>query len=184
MGVGRVTVKTDEELMAAFAAGDDGAVGELYERYRPALRARAMRTRSASDADDVVQQTFVRLFQARHSYRLGEPVRPWLHAIANNVRRDSDRSRMRRRETTVPVEAIPENDGAFVQLERAQEVALLREALDSLASPTRAVVVQHWLEEKRLCDLAEHAGLPAVTMRVRAHRAMQALRDRMEQLAA
>lgn len=173
-------MRSDEELMEAFAAGDERAVGELYARYRGPLRAKAMRTRSPSDADDVVQQTFLRLYQARHTYRAGQPVRPWLHTIANNVRRDADRSRARRRETSaVVVDLLPEHDASFSRMERAEDVALLRRALAALPAPARTVVEAHWLEETRLSELAEREGVAPVNLRVRAHRAMNALRAKM-----
>ena len=69
-------------------------------------------------------------------------------------------------------------------LERAEDVALLRPALAALRMPARTVVEAHWLEETRLSDLAEREGVRAVNLRVRAHRAMNALREKMRADAA
>jgi RNA polymerase sigma-70 factor (ECF subfamily) len=90
-----LTSASDDELVASFRAGDDDAFAEMYRRHRGPLRsfaARVLLDRQA-DADDVVQESFIR---ARHGLRVNDrPValRPWLYMIVRNCAIDELRAR-------------------------------------------------------------------------------------------
>src|SRR5688572_804819 len=89
-------MRSDEDLMQAYVAGDEHAFDEIYRRYRPVLLA-VMRRHLASrtDVEDLVQLTFLKLHRARASYRSGTPVKRWLFTIARNTRKDHLRSSRR-----------------------------------------------------------------------------------------
>src|SRR6204780_5808702 len=82
----------DEELqslMVRYQQGDLGAASELVTRLSPALhRFFAVQFVSRASADDLLQETWLRLHEVRHTYRPGEPVLPWLYAIARHIRVD------------------------------------------------------------------------------------------------
>src|SRR5271167_479515 len=78
-----------DSLMARYQAGDSAAVTALVECVSPQLhRFFIARSASHSDADDLLQETWLRIHRVRHTYRLGEPVVPWFYAIARRVRID------------------------------------------------------------------------------------------------
>ena len=70
-------MRTDEELMQAFAGGDSAAFGELFARWAPALlRVTHRHLGRRADAEDVVQQTFLQLHRARRDFKPGMKLRP------------------------------------------------------------------------------------------------------------
>ena len=72
--------------MLAYAAGDQRGFRELYRRHAAALRGcLASRGASATEAEDLVQQAFLKLHRHRAHYRAGLPFRPWLYTIAFNL---------------------------------------------------------------------------------------------------
>jgi len=96
-------------LMAGYQRGDSDSAAALIERVSPMLHRYFMvQVVSRRFADDLLQETWLRIHEGRHTYRPGQPVLPWLYAIARHVRVDQYR-RVRRVETREQqVEALPE----------------------------------------------------------------------------
>lgn len=171
-------MRTDEELMAAFAGGEVGALGELFRRnHARMVDACVARGAPRCDAEDVVQETFVRLHVAARSYRVGEPVRPWLLTILHNVRRDGLRAIARRPHSEIDFDALASTTDTARPLEQRETVVLVRRALRALSPVLREVVEQHWLEDQDFDEVAAASGVASGTLRVRAHRARHALRE-------
>src|SRR6202521_2552040 len=85
-----------DRWMERYQQADPEAPGTLVDALSPALL-RFFRSEVASreQADDLLQETWLRIHRVRHTYRPGEPVLPWIYAIARRVRIDGYR-RMRR----------------------------------------------------------------------------------------
>src|ERR1044072_5824081 len=76
-----------EELMVRCQEGDAAAVTALVETLRPQLHRFFLgQFVSRRFADDLLQETWLKVHQVRHTYRPGEPVLPWIYAIARHVR--------------------------------------------------------------------------------------------------
>src|SRR5215471_9549398 len=88
--------RSDEMLMAAYVTGDRPAFTTLFDRLAPRLH-RFFRRSFGNDAtaDDLLQQTFLKIHRARDSYRRDLKVAPWAFAIAARVRLDELRRRKR-----------------------------------------------------------------------------------------
>lgn len=85
-----------EILMTQYQRGDFDAATALIERLSPQLhRFFLAQQASRSDADDLLQETWLRIHKVRHTYRPGEPVLPWFYAIARRVRVDHYRKAIR-----------------------------------------------------------------------------------------
>jgi RNA polymerase sigma-70 factor (ECF subfamily) len=172
------TTQSDEQLMAAYGAGDERACAELYRRYSTRLTSFFMRRGKARhEADDLLQQTFLQLHRARTDYRAGELVSPWIFTIARNAGHDHGRRRQRRPETFCDFfdHAAPEPEAdAVIHEERAR---ILAQALDALPGPQRALLHDHYFQERSWTELAVHTGALPGTLRVRAHRSCQLLRE-------
>src|SRR3954464_9754870 len=85
-----------ESLMRAYQEGDLTAATALVERLSPPLRGFfAVQVTSRTEADDLLQETWLRVHEVRHTYRPGEPVLPWLYAIARHIRVDHFRKTIR-----------------------------------------------------------------------------------------
>ena len=82
--------------MAGYQQGDFGAATDLIERISPQLhRFFLAQSLSRTDADDLLQETWLRIHKVRHTYRPGEPALPWFYAIARHVRVDHYRKSIR-----------------------------------------------------------------------------------------
>src|SRR5580704_9505814 len=104
-----------EKLMVRYQQGDFSAATTLIDRLSPQLhRFFLVQFTSRIDADDLLQETWLRIHKVRHTYRSGEPVLPWLYAIARHIRVDHYRkssrtaAREQRLEETPELAAFPE----------------------------------------------------------------------------
>src|SRR5664279_1588717 len=85
-----------QQLMARYQQGDSDAAMALVYRLGPQLhRFFLVKVVSRRYADDLLQETWMRIHQVRHTYRPGQPVLPWLYAIARNIRVDHYRKAQR-----------------------------------------------------------------------------------------
>ena len=85
-----------EMLMARYQQGDFAAATALIECISPQLhRFLVAQSGSRADADDLLQETWLRIHKVRHTYRPGEPALPWFYAIARHVRVDHYRKSVR-----------------------------------------------------------------------------------------
>src|SRR5260370_23726072 len=98
-----------EALMAGYQRGDREAATALIDRVSPQLHRFFMaQVFSRRYADDLLQQTWLRIHEARHTYRPVEPVLPWIYAIARHVRVDSYRKARRVEDRERQVDGLPE----------------------------------------------------------------------------
>ena len=170
--------RSDEELMAAYVAGDAAAFRVLFDRYAGVLF-RMVRRRLSSDADarDVVQQTLLQMHRARLDFRSDSRLRPWLFTIAMNLVREQYRKQGRRREQALEPElaasAAPAEASPLEHSERAERI---RAALASLPDQQREVIELHWFEDSPYEEIARIVGASVAAVRVRAHRGYERLR--------
>lgn len=167
--------------MLRYVARDDKeAFRQLFERYAGRLAAYFRRTTGLDDATDLVQTTFLHLHRARADYHKGQPLRPWLFAIATNVRRDHFRKRSRRQAET-PVSDVDEGVPAAFRPSSGPEASTatdraVRRALEHLPDGQREVLVLRWYSDLSYPEIAAVLGATHSAIKVRAHRAMQQLR--------
>src|SRR5260370_24752545 len=95
-------------VMDRYQQGDFSAANALVNRLSPQLyRFFYVQVASRQYSDDLLQETWLRIHQVRHTYRPGEPVLPWLYAIARNVRVDQFRKVRRVEARGQQVEELP-----------------------------------------------------------------------------
>lgn len=132
--------QSDTDLMRELQEGRDGALSELIARWREPLFSFAYRyVQNAADADEVGQETFVRVYQHRHRFRLDARFSTWLFAIAANLCRN--RARWRRRHATVSLDG-PCNSEDEGMSGRWTEDVDAQTPEDSAARKERAVAVR------------------------------------------
>lgn len=169
-------ILSDEDLMTAYADGDDSAFAALFERYsRLIFRILRRRVRREEDANELVQQTFLQLHRARDQFEPTRKLRPWLMTIAFNLNRQHYRRRMRRPEEQLDFE--PAHTGTCDNVERASNARLVRQAVSCLPEGQRDVISMHWFEERTFAEVAEILDLSTSAVKVRAHRGYKALRQ-------
>jgi RNA polymerase sigma-70 factor (ECF subfamily) len=171
---------TLESLMEAFIDGDPRAFNQLYERLAP--RVCSLLTALSGDrrlAEDLTQTTFLKVHRARDTYARGARLEPWVFAIARRTLLDERRRKKRRPEDLSADGSMPEpqhddspEDG---RLDPEQERALYAR-LAALPAPQREAIVLLKVQGLSINEAAKLAGTTAGAMKLRAHRAYEALR--------
>jgi RNA polymerase sigma-70 factor (ECF subfamily) len=169
-----------KRLMEAYQQADKDAASELFRRISPMLlRFLAGPISTRPLAEDMLQECWMRLHKARHTYRPGSPVLPWVYAIARHTRVDT----YRRRRNIDQRELIPENlesvggsTAADQDNERADLWALVAQLPESQQEVVRMLkVVGLSLEET-----ARATGSTVGAVKQKAHRAYGKLRTLIE----
>jgi RNA polymerase sigma-70 factor (ECF subfamily) len=170
----------DAELIARARAGDVAAYESIVRRYQDVATRTAHLICPETDADDAVQEAFLKAFDALPRFRSGAPLRPWLLRIVANEARNRRRSAGRRQglalraaSTVAPDATTPGPDVIVVQAERRQE---LLTALGSLRDDDREVLGARFLLELSEAETAEALGVPRGTVKSRTSRALGRLR--------
>jgi RNA polymerase sigma-70 factor (ECF subfamily) len=159
----------DDELITRLAGGDDTALRELFTRHAPWLAARLRAVLPSSDVEDVLQETFLAVWKGASSYRPRGTPRAWLWVIARN---QAALLLRRRGPATAPLAEIPQAglDPAEAALVRADIVA-------ALSGPEGDVLRLMYVEDRPVAEVAALLGVPAGTVKSRAHRARRLLRS-------
>ena len=181
---------SDEELTgtAAFDAGESAmpSWGELVAEHADGVYRLAYRlSGNQHDAEDLTQETFMRVFRSLHKYQAGT-FEGWLHRITTNLFLDMVRHRSK-----IRMEALPEDyervPGTDMTPEQAYSVAnldpALQTALDSLAPDFRVAVVLCDVVGMSYDEIAETLGVKMGTVRSRIHRGRSQLRAALEKEA-
>jgi RNA polymerase sigma-70 factor (ECF subfamily) len=153
--------------------GVDDRAGQAFRRhYRQLYGFVRRRTVSDVDAEDVVAEVFADAATALERFRPGAtPVLAWLYTVAR--RRLADEARRRSR-TPAFVVAEPMEYGADV-------ARAIRRALDALPDGQRSVVVLKLIEGWSFREIAERVGATEAASKMRVSRALERLRDELEQ---
>jgi RNA polymerase sigma-70 factor, ECF subfamily len=158
----------------------DQRLAEALRRLRPTLtkRARAI-VRNYSDAEDVVQESAARAWDARARLRPGSDPGPWLSAIVRRVAIDLVRQ-ARRYEKVVYADFSANHPSAEDRLIQSEAVAAVSGAATRLATVQRRVLFMHDYVGFTNHEIARLEGVPYHTVRTRLRRARQSVRDRLE----
>ena len=164
-------------------AGDDDAYADLVRRHAPAAVRTATLLGAGPDAEDVVQEAFVKSYAALSRFRDGHAFRPWLLRIVANETRNLHRSAGRRaaREQRAWEQVAPllaSDDPAVAMLGSERRAELVR-GLGALSAQHREVVTCRYLLELDEAETATVLGWPRGTVKSRLHRALRALETAM-----
>lgn len=181
---------TDAALVRRARDGEYEAFELLFERHRLLVyRFAYQMTTSRDDAEDVVQEAFVRAYQNLHRYRDEAKFTTWILRIVTNLCTDRARSGTRRmaleqQEATRGLDwmTIGQFDDPVDNLEEDRRVSALKRALAALPAHHRSVIVLRDLEGREYPEIAEVLGCTVGGAKLRVLRARRALRDRVAPL--
>jgi RNA polymerase sigma-70 factor, ECF subfamily len=179
----------DRTLVTQAAAGCRDAFDELVRRYRQRVY-NLVRTLTAgdSDAEDLVQDTFVRAYRAIARFRGDSAFRSWLYRIAINVvHTHLDRRRLRHGALVVPVhdaDAVDDLPAAGDVEQTLLRRQVIDRALASLPEDLRVLVVLRDIHGLKYDEIAKVVKTPRGTVESRLFRARQRLRPMLESLIA
>jgi RNA polymerase sigma-70 factor (ECF subfamily) len=163
-------------LMERLQAGDADACRELLDDIGPAVTGfLRRRIADSSELEDVYQEVFMALFEARQTYEPGRPLEPWLFAIARNVAADHLRRNWNRASWQELAADPPDRPDLSID-ESPGSAPDLAEALEKLPPNQREAFSMLKLEGLSLEAAAERSGVTVGALKVRAHRAYKALR--------
>lgn len=169
---------TDEELMERLIGGQQSALDQLLQRYKRSLYAFALRSvQRPSVADDVFQETFLRVYRKRKTFQKGARFRPWLFQICLNLCRDHHRKVKRRQEVELSEEAVGQDQrpGPEERAQKAAEADRVRDAISHLPEKHRSVLILTQYEGLSQQEAAAALGIPEGTVRSRKFKAIRTL---------
>ena len=175
---------SDRELMARLAAGDRDALGPLVERHHARIYRIALSyLRDRDDAQDAVQETFVKACQGAARWDGSAEVAPWLSRIAVNHAIDCYRRGRRRLRSETPIDDEEHGQRIPAEAPSPERRAMDREtgerisaALSGLPARQRAVVVLRLYEEMNLEEIARALDMSLGTVKSSLHRALRRMR--------
>ncbi|MBL8048220.1 MAG: sigma-70 family RNA polymerase sigma factor [Chthonomonas sp.] len=177
----------DQELVRRAKAGDYSAFEQLFVRHRQLVyRFAYQMAPRQDDAEDIVQEVFVRAYQNLSRYRDEAKFTTWLLRIATNLATDKARMTQRRsnleqKEAKGALEwmTVGNTEDANDNLEGEYQVQALRKALAALPVHHRSVIVLRDLEGREYSEIAEMLGCSIGGAKLRVLRARRALKERM-----
>jgi RNA polymerase sigma-70 factor (ECF subfamily) len=162
-----------EQLLLLYQQGDTAAAARLVRVLSPGfVRYCLSQGDSAQDVDDILQDIWLRIHRARHTYRPGTPAAPWLYAIARHTRLDARRRRQRFRVRELQADALPE----LPALVPEPGAANMTEILDCLPAGQREVLVMLKGCGMTLEEVARVTSSTIGAVKQKAHRAYTQLR--------
>jgi RNA polymerase sigma-70 factor, ECF subfamily len=186
----RLSTDTDDALVQRARDGDFSAFEALFERHRLLVyRFAYQMTHKRDDAEDVVQEAFVRAYQNLGRYRDQAKFTTWLLRIVTNLCTDQARMSNRRHALeqqeatgglTWMTTAVVEDPVQNLEADRRREA--LRAALKALPTHHRTVIVLRDIEEREYAEIASILGCTVGGAKLRVLRARRALKDRIAPL--
>lgn len=174
----------DIESMRRLQAGDDLALNALMARWEKPLLSFIFRyLGNQEDAIDIAQETFVRVYQHRHSFNEDGKFSTWLFSIASNLCRNQIRWRNRHPAISrdgQEEQGREERDPGVLPWEDAQNADLagaVRQHIQELPHDLRLIVISSFYEERSHKEIAEVLGCSAKAVESKLYRAKQILRD-------
>jgi RNA polymerase sigma factor (sigma-70 family) len=173
--------------MARVQTGDEAALGALMERWELPVKGLIARiVLNASEAEELAQETFVRVWQQREKFRGGAEFRPWVFAIAVNLARN--RLRWWRRRPSVSLQEWSESTGegreargeGAEHLELAERAMAVRDAVAALPLELREAIVLSEYEQMSHAEIAEAVGTTTKAVESRVARAREKLRETLK----
>ncbi|MCU0593426.1 MAG: sigma-70 family RNA polymerase sigma factor [Desulfobacterales bacterium] len=191
----RKSVRDDDtDLVQAINAGDTQRFPELVQRYEQKLYTFGRRMcRDESDAEDLVQDTFLNVYRYLKDFRYETKFKNWLYRVAANTALKKRRRSKFAREPELPLEELIEREEVTApeetpewarmpleQLLNEELLGILHQAIWSLPEKYRIVVILRDIEEFSTEDTAQILNLSPANVKVRLHRARLFLRDKLK----
>jgi RNA polymerase sigma-70 factor (ECF subfamily) len=168
----------DRELVLRVQAGDSGAFDALVRRYLPRARVVARRLmQDPDDADDLVQDAFLRALEKISSFDLSRAFEPWFTRLLVNLGLDQRRKQTVRRTESHDPETFAGSERADREAERSELRDSLGRALEQLPDRQRLIVSLFEIDGHSTEEVASMLKVSQVTVRWHLHQARRTLRE-------
>lgn len=166
-----IVAEPDEQLALRIQRGEREALAQLVERHHSRLIGFLYRMTGGDRAlaEDLAQESFLRVLRSIAQYRHPHPFKPWLYAIATNIARDHYKSAASRRTQNefpdeLPASSESEPEDALLDLDEGQRVAA---AMLQLPDHQREVVILRYYQELSLAEISDALAIPVGTVKSR-----------------
>ncbi len=171
-----------ERLMQRYQDGEAAAAKLLVDRLSTQLCLFfSTHMGNRADAEDMLQDAWLRIHRVRHTYRPGEPLLPWIYAIARHVRVDHYRKRQRIASREVASAVLPEPRAAASETPR--DLPSFAELLAALPESQREVLTMLKVNGLSIDEVARATASTAGAVKQKVHRAYDRLRALLQQPA-
>ncbi len=179
--------KTDAELFARYAAGEEAAFREIINRYKISLYAFLRHFLNQQDLiEDVFQETFLQLFTSRDSFDPERPLRPWLFTIAANKAKDALRKQQRTGAATIGTIADSQEMSfdevldslssdetmPYDELETNEASSQVRQVIADMPENLREILILAYFNKFSYKQMARILSIPIGTVKSRLHTAV------------
>jgi RNA polymerase sigma-70 factor (ECF subfamily) len=179
--------RTDAELLACFAEGDEDAFREIVNRYKNGLYAFLKQFLNHQDmVEDAFQETFLQLFTSRESFDTSRPLRPWLFTIAANKAKDALRKRQRTAATPIGTIAdsqemsfdevlnalTADNTMPYEQLQENELSKQVGQVIADMPENLREILILAYFNKFSYKQMAKILSIPIGTVKSRLHTAV------------
>ena len=168
----------ERQILLRIQAGDPDAFDQLVRRYLPRARQLARRLmQNADDADDLVQDAFLRALERIGTFDVSRAFEPWFTRLLVNLGLDLRRKQVVRRTESHDPETFPGGVRPDREAERAELGAALTRAFEGLPERQRLVVTMFEIDGHSTEEIASMLKVSQVTVRWHLHQARRALRE-------
>ena len=166
----------ERELVSRSAQGDECAFRELVERHEAAVCALARwKLRDAHLAEELAQETFLRLYRSLHTFRFDSSLRTWLSRVTLNLCNDHLRRMQRQARATLPAPVQASEPGPEAAMLSREQNQRVNDALTRLPQELQEVVLLRYASELSYAEIAAALALPLGTVCTRLARAVKLL---------
>jgi RNA polymerase sigma-70 factor (ECF subfamily) len=169
---------SETELVRRSLAGEEHAQRQLYGRYVGAMFHTVLRlTANRSDAEDLTQEVFVKVFEKLDSFRGESTLGAWIKRITVNTALNFLRTANRMQTVALESQALPPDEPEVDEAAWAHDLRRIHEAIGELPDGCRLVFNLHLLEGYRHQDVAQMLGITESTSKTQYMRARRLLRE-------
>lgn len=186
---------TDKSLIEAHCQGDPTAFGEIVRRYGDGILGYLIHmTGNREHAEDLFQETFKRVHEKSHTLR-GSEFKSWLFRIATNTALDGLRRKIRIRsreksinfsdcgsETTAALAVADNSCNPSAEVEKAEQIEQVRQAIISLPDKQRATLVLAYYQQLSYSQVALVLGCSVGTVKTQMYRALRTLAQKLPEI--
>jgi len=168
-------IADDKRLVELSLAGDDIAFEYLFNRYSDAIR-RLLLQRSASveDTEDLLQETFIKVYVNLQRYSAEYTFGQWIYTIARNTHIDFERRRQEElsidEKFSAPAASTPSPEESLISIQQHSQI---EQYINSLPEKYRSIFVMRFLEDYSYEEIVEKLHLPMGTVKTQIHRARE-----------
>lgn len=182
---------TDEDLIERFQQGELAAYEEIVKRYKDQLLNFVFRfLNNQEEAEDVVQETFLRVYRNRFAYTRVAKFSTWIYTIAGNLARTELRRRKRRRFFSLSDMGLEDRDYEIsdevfnpeTHVDSALGEEIIQREISKLSPKFREVIILRDVQELSYEEISKIIRVPIGTVKSRVNRARLRLQNRLKKI--